>query len=80
MENTAEVKRLEKKVMMTRFSGVIYLLILVVGSLLNVPLEILAPLVILMAAAFVIFVGVPAQKKLRALRRQIAEEGSDSDE
>ena len=71
-----ELKKLEKKVAMTRLSSLLFVGVLVIGSLLNVPLDVLAPIEVLSALALVVFIGIPTQKKLFALRKEIAQEGS----
>lgn len=76
MEKAMKLKKLEKTVAMTRLSSLLFLGALVVGSLLNIPLDVLAPIVVLSALALVVFIGIPTQKKLFALRREIAQEGS----
>ena len=59
MEKAMELKKLEKKVAMTRLSSLLFVGALVIGSLLNVPLDVLAPIEILSALALVVFIGIP---------------------
>ena len=80
MEKAKELKKLEKKVGRTRLSSLLFVGALVIGSLLNVPLDVLAPIEILSALALVVFIGIPTQKKLFALRKEIAQEGSTINE
>ncbi len=80
MKKLVELKKLEKIVLMTRLSSMLFLIVLVLGSLVNIPLNILAPVVVVAALALVIFIGVPTQRRLHVLRREIANEGRDINE
>ena len=81
MDRANEIRRLEKKVAMTRVSGILFVIALAVGTKLNIPLNILATIIVIAAIALVLFVGIPTQRKLFALRKEIAnEEGKENDE
>ena len=75
MSRVNEIKKLEKKVLYTRLSSVLFLAVLVIGSLVGIPLEVLTPIVIGGALAMVAIVGIPTQKKLLSLRKEIMQEG-----
>lgn len=75
MSRADEIKKLEKKVLYTRLSSVVFLGALIIGSVAGIPLEILTPIVIGGAVAMVAIVGIPTQKKLLSLRKEIMQEG-----
>ncbi len=80
MDRANEIRRLEKKVAMTRVSGILFVIALAVGTKLNIPLNILATIIVIAAIALVLFVGIPTQRKLFALRKEIAnEEGKENE-
>lgn len=80
MDRANEIRRLEKKVAMTRVSGILFVTALAVGTKLNIPLNILATIIVIAAIALVLFVGIPTQRKLFALRKEIAnEEGKENE-
>ncbi len=75
MSRANEIKKLEKKVLYTRLSSVLFLAVLVIGSLAGIPLEILTPVVVGGALVMVAVVGIPTQKKLLSLRKEMIQEG-----
>lgn len=75
MDIVNEIKRLEKRALYTRLSSVLFVAALFLGSYMEVPLQILAPLVVGAAAALIGFVGIPTLMKLRKLRRIVESDG-----
>ncbi|MDF2587344.1 MAG: hypothetical protein K0S41_1185 [Anaerocolumna sp.] len=75
MENniSQEISKLEKKVLYTRMSSILFILTLVIGSLLEIPLYILSIVVISAAVVLIGFVGIPTMVKLSSLKRQLSE-------
>ncbi|MBO4616632.1 MAG: hypothetical protein J5717_04720 [Lachnospiraceae bacterium] len=75
MNKTDELKKLEKRATLIRLSSILFLGLLLAGGALEIPTVILAIVIIGGAAALVGFVGIPTQKRLFELRKEIAEEG-----
>lgn len=66
-----EVKRLKKTIRNTRLSSILFVAALLICAVLDLPLQIFAPIFIVAAIAMVIFIGLPAQKKYAALKMEI---------
>lgn len=75
MNKTEELKKLEKRATLIRLSSILFLGLLLAGGALEVPISILATVIIGGAVALVGLVGIPTQKRLFQLRKEIAEEG-----
>lgn len=70
-DRITEVKRLKKTIRNTRLSSVLFVAALLICAVLDLPLQIFAPILIVAAIAMVIFIGLPAQKKYAALKKEI---------
>lgn len=75
MDIVNEIKRLERKVLYTRMSSVLFVAVLFIGAYMEVPLQILVPVVVGAAAALIGFVGIPTLLKLKKLRRLVESDG-----
>lgn len=70
-DRITEVKRLKKTIRNTRLSSILFVAALLICAVLDLPLQIFAPILIVAAIAMVIFIGLPAQKKYAALKKEI---------
>ena len=66
-----EVKRLKKTIRNTRLSSILFVAALLICAVLDLQLQIFAPILIVAAIAMVIFISLPAQKKYAALKKEI---------
>lgn len=66
-----DIKRLEKKVQYTRLAAVPLVLILALGFAFDISLTIMAPIVFVLMAIIIIGVGIPTQRKLSNLKKQL---------
>lgn len=66
-----EVKRLKKTIRNTRLSSILFVAALLICAVLDLQLQIFAPILIVAAIAMVIFIGLPAQKKYATLKKEI---------
>ncbi len=74
-----EIKRLEKRVLYTRMSSVLFLAVLIIGAYMEIPLQILTPIVIGLALAMVGVVGIPTLMKLKKLRSVVERDGENDE-
>lgn len=70
-DRITEVKRLKKTIRNTRLSSILFVAALLICAVLDLPLQIFAPILIVAAIAMVIFIGLPAQKKYATLKKEI---------
>ena len=70
-DRVTEMNRLKKTIRNTRLSSVLFLIALLICGALDLPLQIFAPILIALAIAMVVFIGLPAQKKYAALKKEI---------
>ena len=70
-DRITEVKRLKKPIRNTRLSSILFVAALLICAVLDLPLQIFAPILIVAAIAMVIFIGLPAQKKYATLKKEI---------
>lgn len=70
-DRSTEMKRLEKTIRNTRLSSILFAAALVICGVLDLPLQIVAPILIAAAIAMVAFIGLPAQKKYAALKKEL---------
>lgn len=66
-----EVKRLKKTIRNTRLSSILFVAALLICAVLDLQLQIFAPIFSVAAIAMVIFIGLPAQKKYATLKKEI---------
>lgn len=75
MEVVNEIKRLEKRVLYTRMSSVLFVAALFIGAYMEVPFKVLAPVVVGAAIALIGIVGIPTLIKLKRLRKLVKSDG-----